>query len=54
MIAVLLVLALPAAATRLVGGTRLVETSAPGVYVVTREVHWVNAVILRCAWRFYA
>lgn len=47
MIAVILMLAIPPAATRLVGGIKLVETTVPGVYAVMREVTWVKAVTLR-------
>lgn len=45
-IAALLVLALPAAATRLPGGYRLVErANLPGAYAVIREVDpWINMV----------
>lgn len=46
MIAVLLVLALPAAASRLPGDFRLVEKpNVPGVYAVIREAApWINLV----------
>lgn len=43
-IAVLLAFALPPAATRLIGGIKLVETAVPGLYAVVREVSWVKAV----------